>query len=127
MTDSMKRAIDETTRRRAKQEAYNQEHNISPVGITKAVYDITSRLVNVAPQEKDKPRSARELAAKMQQRELETLLAELEKQMKAAAAELEFERAAMLRDQIFELRAVIIEDSNLPPWKKQKALAGIRD
>lgn len=127
MTDSMKRAIDETTRRRAKQEAYNQEHNISPVGITKAVYDITSRLVNVAPQEKDKPRSARELAAKMQQHELETLLAELEKQMKAAAAELEFERAAMLRDQIFELRAVIIEDSNLPPWKKQKALAGIRD
>jgi len=127
MTDSMKRAIDETTRRRAKQEAYNQEHNISPVGITKAVYDITSRLVNVAPQEKDKPRSARELAAKMQQHELETLLAELEKQMKAAAAELEFERAAMLRDQIFELRAVIIEDSNLPPWKKQKALAGMRD
>ncbi len=127
MTDSMKRAIDETTRRRAKQEAYNQEHNISPVGITKAVYDITSRLINVAPQEKDKPRSARELAAKMQQHELETLLAELEKQMKAAAAELEFERAAMLRDQIFELRAVIIEDSNLPPWKKQKALAGMRD
>ena len=127
MTDSMKRAIDETTRRRAKQEAYNQEHNISPVGITKAVYDITSRLINVAPEEKDKPRSARELAAKMQQRELETLLAELEKQMKAAAAELEFERAAMLRDQIFELRAVIIEDSNLPPWKKQKALAGMRD
>lgn len=127
MTDSMKRAIDETTRRRAKQEAYNQEHNISPVGITKAVYDITSRLVNVAVQEKDKPRSARELAAKMQQRELETLLAELEKQMKAAAAELEFERAAMLRDQIFELRAVIIEDSNLPPWKKQKALAGMQD
>ncbi len=127
MTDSMKRAIDETTRRRAKQESYNQEHNISPVGITKAVYDITSRLINVAPEEKDKPRSARELAAKMQQRELETLLAELEKQMKAAAAELEFERAAMLRDQIFELRAVIIEDSNLPPWKKQKALAGMRD
>jgi excinuclease ABC subunit B len=125
MTDSMKRAIDETNRRRAKQEAYNEEHHISPVGITKAVYDITSRLANVAPEEKDKPRNARELAAKMQQRELENLLTELEKQMKAAAAELEFERAAMLRDQIFELRAIIIEESDMPPWKKQKALAGM--
>ncbi len=125
MTDSMKRAIDETNRRRAKQEAYNEERHISPVGITKAVYDITSRLANVAPEEKDKPRNARELAAKMQQRELENLLTELEKQMKAAAAELEFERAAMLRDQIFELRAIIIEESDMPPWKKQKALAGM--
>jgi len=89
------------------------------------VYDITSRLANVAPEEKDKPRNARELAAKMQQRELENLLTELEKQMKAAAAELEFERAAMLRDQIFELRAIIIEESDMPPWKKQKALAGM--
>ncbi len=127
MTDSMKRAIDETTRRREKQETYNQEHNISPVGITKAVYDITSRLANVAPEEKDKTHSARELAAKMQHRELENMLAEMEKQMKAAAAELEFERAAMLRDQIFELRAIAIEDSNMPAWKKQKALAGMRD
>jgi len=127
MTDSMQRAIDETTRRRTLQQAYNQEHNISPVGITKAIYDITSRLVHVAPNEKDQPRNARELAAKMQQRELETVLAEMENQMKAAAAELEFERAAMLRDQIFELRAVMIEDSDLPPWKKQKALAGLKD
>jgi len=53
------------------------------------------------------------------------MLTEMEKQMKAAAAELEFERAAMLRDQIFELRAIMIEDSDMPPWKKQKALAGM--
>jgi len=127
MTDSMKRAIEETSRRRAKQEAYNKEHNISPVGITKAVYDITARLANVAPEEKEKSHTARELAARMQHRELENMLAEMEKQMKAAAAELEFERAAMLRDQIFELRAVVIEESNMPDWKKQKALAGMRD
>ena len=119
----MKRAIDETNRRRAKQEAYNEERHISPVGII-TVYDITSRLANVAPKRRIS-RNARELAAKMQQRELENLLTELEKQMKAAAAELEFERAAMLRDQIFELRAIIIEESDMPPWKKQKALAGM--
>jgi excinuclease ABC subunit B len=123
MTDSMKRAIDETNRRRQIQEAYNEEHNISPVGITKAVHDITERLANVAQDDKKAPRSARELAASMEQRELERMIKEMENQMKAAAKELEFERAAMLRDQIYELKAILVEDSNLPPWKKQVLLA----
>ncbi|MEL7625557.1 MAG: excinuclease ABC subunit UvrB [Anaerolineaceae bacterium] len=123
MTDSMKRAIDETNRRRTIQEAYNQEHNISPVGITKAVHDITERLTNVSKEDKKAPKNARELVASMEQRELEHMIKEMENQMKAAAKELEFERAAMLRDQVYELKAILVEDSNLPPWKKQVLLA----
>jgi len=122
MTDSMRRAIDETNRRRQIQEKYNQDHHISPVGITKAVHDITERLTNV-PQDVKKPRNARELAATMQKRELERMISEMENQMRAAARELEFERAAMLRDQVYELKAILVEDSNLPPWKKQILLA----
>lgn len=123
MTDSMKRAIDETNRRRAIQEAHNKKHNISPVGITKAVHDITERLANVAKEDKKAPKSARELAASMEQRELERMIKEMENQMRAAAQELEFERAAMLRDQVYELKAILVEDSNLPAWKKQILLA----
>ena len=123
MTDSMKRAIDETNRRRQIQEAYNEKHNISPVGITKAVHDITERLANVAQDDKKAPKSARELVASMEQRELERMITEMENQMRAAAKELEFERAAMLRDQVYELKAILVEDSKLPPWKKQALLA----
>lgn len=122
ITDSMKRAIDETNRRRQIQEAYNTKNNISPVGITKAVHDITERLASVKPEDK-KAKSARELAANMQKRELERMIREMENQMRAAAKELEFERAAMLRDQVYELKAILVEDSNLPPWKKQILLA----
>jgi excinuclease ABC subunit B len=127
MTDSMKRAIDETNRRREIQEAYNTEHNISPVGITKAVHDITERLANVDLDGKKAPRSARELAATMEQTELQRMIKEMENQMRAAAKEMEFERAAMLRDQVYELKAILVEDSNLPPWKKQMLLAQGRD
>jgi excinuclease ABC subunit B len=59
----------------------------------------------------------------MQKRELERMISEMENQMRAAARELEFERAAMLRDQVYELKAILVEDSNLPPWKKQILLA----
>ncbi len=124
MTDSMKLAIDETNRRRAIQEAYNKEHNISPVGIVKAVHDITERLANTgAADGKKTHKTARELAASMEQRELERLIKELENQMKAAAKELEFERAAALRDQVYEMKAIMVENSNLPDWKKAALLA----
>ena len=124
VTDAMKKAIDETNRRRVKQEAYNQEHHISPVGITKAVRDITDRLAAEAGLEQPTSHSARDLAARMETKELEKMLSEMEKQMRAAAAELEFERAALLRDQIYEMRALLAENSDLPPWKIQELLAG---
>ena len=123
MTDSMKRAIDETNRRRAKQEAYNKEHNISPVGIVKAVKDITERLSNAAKEKGREHKTARELAADMEERELRKMIGEMENQMKAAARELEFERAAMLRDQVYELKALLADESKLPDWKKQELMA----
>ena len=127
MTDSMKRAVDETNRRRAIQQAYNDEHHISPVGITKAVHDITERLAHVGADQKKAGKSAVELAAEMDKRDLQRMIGEMEKQMKTAAADLEFERAAMLRDQLYELRAVLADESGLPEWKKQEMLAERQD
>ncbi|NLW72962.1 MAG: excinuclease ABC subunit UvrB [Chloroflexi bacterium] len=127
MTDSMKRAIDETNRRRAKQEAYNKEHHISPVGVVKAVRDITERLMHEPEEEKKQTRSARQLADKMEYRELERLVGEMENQMRVSAKALEFERAAMLRDQVYELKTLLMEKSNLPIWKQQEILARRED
>jgi excinuclease ABC subunit B len=123
ITDSMKRAIDETNRRRAKQVAYNLEHGIEPVSIVKAVRDLTDQLSVHAVAEERAEYNVRS-AAKMPKSELQRLIAELEKKMKEAAKNLEFEKAAMLRDQVFELRGILAEESGLPPWKKVKLLAG---
>ncbi len=62
--------------------------------------------------------------AGLPRQELQRIIAELENQMKASAKELQFEQAAALRDQIYELRALLAEDSNLPPWQKARLLAG---
>jgi excinuclease ABC subunit B len=123
MTDSMKRAIDETNRRRAKQIAYNQQHGIEPVSIVKAVRDLTDQISVRSLAEPKAEYNVRQAAA-MQSSELRRLIAELEKQMKEAAKNLEFEKAAVLRDEIFELRAVLAEESNLKPWEKVRLLAG---
>ncbi len=125
ITDSMRRAIDETNRRRKKQDDYNREHNIEPVGIIKGVYDLTARLTASADKEggihgRDTTRSA----ASLPKKELERVIAELENQMKAAAKDLEFERAAVLRDQVYQLRVILAEESDLPGWKKAQILAG---
>ena len=99
MTDSMKAAIEETERRRTIQEEYNKEHNIIPRSIKKAVRDLISISKNVekeAEPEKD-PES-------MNCKELESEIAKTQKQMKKAAAELDFEKAAELRDRMIMLK-----------------------
>jgi excinuclease ABC subunit B len=123
MTDSMKRAIDETNRRRAKQVEYNQSHNIQPASIFKAVRDLTDQISVRSVSEARGEYKVRG-AASMQKSELHRLINELEKQMKEAAKNLEFEKAAVLRDQIFELRGILAEESNLPPWEKVRLLSG---
>jgi len=124
MTDSMKRAIDETNRRRAKQVAYNQEHNIQPVSIFKAVRDLTDQLSAHAVAETRGEYSASKGTTGLAKSEIQRVIGELEKQMKDAAKNLEFEKAAILRDQIFELRRILAEDSKVPPWEKVRLLAG---
>lgn len=100
MTDSMRLAIDETMRRRALQEKYNQEHGITPKTIKKAVRDLISISKAVAETE-DKMMKDPE---SMSKKELEKLLAQVKKQMQAAAADLNFEMAAQLRDKMVELK-----------------------
>lgn len=123
ITDSMRRAIDETNRRRAKQVAYNQEHGIEPVSIVKAVRDLTDQLSVRAVAE---PRAEYRAGggSGLPKNEMQRLIAELEKQMKEASQHLEFEKAAVLRDQIFELRAILAEEGNLNPWEKIRLLSG---
>ncbi len=98
-TSSMKAAIDETKRRRQVQEAFNKEHGITPQGIRKAIRDITERVKVVA--EAHAPYIAEAAVSK---EDVARLIKELETQMKAAARSLEFEKAALLRDRIIELR-----------------------
>jgi len=98
ITGSMARAIEETQRRRQIQGVYNREHNITPQGIRKAIRDITERVRVVA--ETRTPY----LAAPVTKGDIVRLIKELETQMRAAAKNLEFEKAALLRDRIIELR-----------------------
>jgi excinuclease ABC subunit B len=112
MTDSMKRAIDETTRRRTVQETYNLEHGIIPTNIIKEVRDLTSRLKAMAVQT-DQPEAVAEGVnlRDLPKDELNKMIKEIEKEMKKAAQALEFEKAAMLRDQITELRGMLVEQA----------------
>jgi len=97
-TNSMANAISETQRRRQIQEAYNREHNITPQGIRKAIRDITERVRVVAETR------TRYMAVPIAKEDIARLIKELESQMKTAARNLEFEKAALLRDRIIELR-----------------------
>jgi excinuclease ABC subunit B len=121
MTDSMKRAIDETNRRRAVQEAYNKEHGIEPRGIVKEVRDLTDRVRAAAEARGDYATEGTGLPLDMPKNEAQKLITDLEKQMKEAAGKWEFEKAAMLRDQIMELRAILDTSDNRPEWQKAMA------
>ena len=100
ITDSMRMAIGETERRRTIQEAYNQEHGITPQTIQKAVRELISisKAVDETPKEFEKDPES------MSAKELEKLIGQVQKKMKAAAAELNFEEAARLRDQMVTLK-----------------------
>jgi len=100
VTDSMRYALDETDRRRAIQAAYNVEHGITPEGIQKTIRDIGDRLRGIA----EAPADYDVAASDLPKDELARMIIELERQMKTAAKELDFERAALLRDQVVELR-----------------------
>lgn len=100
ITDSMRVAIDETNRRRTIQQAYNQEHGITPATIRKSVRDLISISKKVAKEEYKFQKDPESMSKK----ELEKLIGEIQKKMQSAAAELNFEAAAELRDKMIELK-----------------------
>jgi len=127
ITDSMARAIDETERRREVQMTYNREHGIKPASIVKEVRDLTDRVRRQAvPEEK-----ADLSLAQLPKDELARMIRELKKQMERAADELAFEKAALLRDRIFELREVLNEKeaAEIPAWERERRRArlGVSD
>jgi len=125
ITDSMRKAVDETNRRREIQTAYNEEHHIIPAGIVKSVRDLTARL-RVMAEERGEYHAT--TPAQLPKDELARLIKELEKQMKQAAQQLEFEKAALLRDQIFELRQALVDkDDKIPAWRKAQKLAELEE
>jgi excinuclease ABC subunit B len=123
VSGSMQRAIDETDRRRNIQIAYNEEHGITPASIVKAVYNLERY------QEKAVEETIATLASGLPPDEIERLIKDLERQMKKAARDLQFERAAELRDRLVALRRDAMEyRESLPPaaaaesgmWRKPK-------
>ncbi len=105
ITDSMRIAIDETMRRRALQQKYNEEHGITPKTIKKAVRDLISISKAVAETEEKLEKDPESMSRK----ELENLIKKVQKQMQAAAADLNFEMAASLRDKMLELKKSLEE------------------
>ena len=112
ITDSMKRAIDETYRRRGIQHEHNQEHGIQPQSIQKEVHDITEGIKGIS----DNRARYRVVRQEMSRTDMYRVVKDLEVQMKEAARSLEFEKAAQFRDEIFELRRLLaLEEKTLAP------------
>ena len=132
VTDSMRRAIEETDRRRTKQEEYNTARGIVPQSIVKAVRDLTQRLqaergtphsryggaLAVAESGPEYRTGQAAAPTTMPKDEATRLIKDLEKQMKTAAQNLEFEKAAILRDEIIELRQALQMQDNRPVWEQ---------
>ncbi|MGD2078993.1 MAG: excinuclease ABC subunit UvrB [Chloroflexota bacterium] len=132
VTDSMAWAIEETNRRREKQLEYNQEHGIEPKSIVKEVRDLTGELAKRHEAALAESKGEYITTAELPKDELNRLIKDLEKQMKAAAQALEFEKAAVLRDQIMELRQILVlkeagKGGDIPAWERLRMLqeAGI--
>ena len=128
ITDSMAFAIGETDRRRAIQVAYNTEHGIEPQSIAKSIRDLTDRVKSEVETEYDE-KQPRGLAVRdMPKDELAKVISTLEGEMKAAAKDLEFEKAAMLRDQVMELRQQLLDiDDKTPEWEKARKMGDMAE
>ena len=112
ITDSMRRAIDETNRRRTMQDRHNQEHGIQPQSIQKEVHDITESIKGIA-ENRARYHVARQ---EMSRSDMFRVVKDLESQMKEAAKNLQFEKAAQFRDEIFELRRLLaLEEKTMVP------------
>jgi len=105
MTDSMKAAIEETERRRRKQVAYNERLGITPVGVTKRIKDIIDGVYDIDEERKQlKAAQAQAKYEAMPEKDLERELKRIEREMLDAAKNLEFEKAAELRDRLYQLK-----------------------
>jgi excinuclease ABC subunit B len=119
LTGAMKMALEETSRRRQIQLAYNAEHGITPQTIQKEVHDLTERVRRMAADDSGMTVRSDALGA----HELDDLIRDLEKEMKSAARALEFERAAALRDQVRELRETQRLMDKRPEWERVREAA----
>ena len=124
----MSTAINETNRRRNKQLQHNEAHHIVPASVHKEIRDLTDQLSAAA---KDKAMALAEGRAeyraahdKTSRAELERMASEVEARMREAAKVMEFEKAAALRDELYELRAILADDEGLKPWERIKLLKG---
>ena len=111
VTDSMRFAIDETHRRREIQQEYNRQKGIDPQTVVKAIRDINARLRSVAEELPAVPAPVKD----MPRDELFRLIKDIESRMKAAAKDLDFEKAALLRDELIELRGVLAGEAPIAP------------
>ena len=113
--NSMEMAISETNRRREIQMRHNREHGIVPSTILKEIHDLTERVKAVAEQ-----RVEYRVGKEMPKDEAFRLIKELERQMQLAAAALEFEKAALIRDQIIEMRRSLQDEEGIPEWERYR-------